>query len=129
MQWYFALTNATTANFLSFLNFKCAFTIVTLYTDTILIEILTAGEGCNNTIILSIKLLLRETSGEVCKNNPYPKWFLLSLLLILYSQFSWYKTSMRTKLHTKNKCLQILLIKVENEIIIVIMNLLCSRKF
>ena len=35
-----------------------------------LTEILTAGEGCKNTEILSIKLLLRETSGEVCKNNP-----------------------------------------------------------
>ena len=36
-----------------------------------LTEILTAGEGCKNTEILSIKLLLRETSGEVCKNNPF----------------------------------------------------------
>ena len=34
-------------------------------------EILTAGEGCKNTKIISIKLLLRETSGEVCKNNPF----------------------------------------------------------
>ena len=71
MQRYFALTNATTANFLSFLKFKCAFTIVTLYTDIILTEILTAEEGCKNTEIFSIKLKLSEVSGEVCKNNPY----------------------------------------------------------
>ena len=71
MQWYFALTNATTANFLSFLKFKCAFTIVTLYTDIILTEILIVGEECKNTEICSIKLILGETSGEVCKNNPF----------------------------------------------------------
>ena len=39
-----------------------------------LTEILTAGEGCNNTTILSIKLLLRETSREACKNNPFFFW-------------------------------------------------------
>ena len=53
-----------------FFNFKWAFTILALHTDAIHNFILTAGEGCKNTEILSIKLLLRKTSGEVCKNNP-----------------------------------------------------------
>ena len=40
------------------------------HTDDIHNFILTAGEDCKNTKILSIKLILGKTSGEVCKNNP-----------------------------------------------------------
>lgn len=39
--------------------------ILTLYNF-----ILTVGEECKNIVILFIKVLLREISGKVCKNNP-----------------------------------------------------------
>ena len=44
--------------------------ILALCIDAIHNFILIAGEESKNTEILSIKLKLGETLGEVCKNNP-----------------------------------------------------------
>ena len=44
--------------------------ILALYTDIIHNFILTEEDRYKNIVILSIKLLLHEISGEVCKNKP-----------------------------------------------------------